>query len=231
MDTDRSLKKFVEMLREFSRHCTALAKGYRNALIAVAKFERVTSELNLLADEIPTGTVRFTVKTAAKEISARGDALLRAYMEFAHATFAPDSQKAQSNRERFLTAPLECDPVPVPYNNFSEVSGRAGELAECVDSTIALLTEPSMNESKQFDADDKLKLSHQQQPTVRANNSVEFFGRRPTPLVEKLAHAISQKGDKSDAQVAREICGDKGGSTLSQLRRLKREGRIKIVSA
>ena len=66
---------------------------------------------------------------------------------------------------------------------------------------------------------------------VSANISVKFFGRRPTASVEKLAHAIAGRGKRSMAAVAREICGDKAASTLTQVRRLKRKNRIRFVNS
>jgi hypothetical protein len=63
----------------------------------------------------------------------------------------------------------------------------------------------------------------------RANISVQFSGQRPTPLIEKLAHAIAADGMENKNEVARKICGDSWESSLSQLRRLERNGRITFI--
>lgn len=98
------------------------------------------------------------------------------------------------------------------------------------DTLVAMLKKEAIRADELAPYFDGSKSANRHGIGSRANYSVKFSGRRPTPRVEKLAYLLRDNKNSNCPrqleEIAREAFGEQGHSVLQQVRKLQRCGRI-----
>lgn len=213
------------------------------------------AEAERLMPDVSEGMPRLT----KAQLAAR-DEWLRSYQEYEADCIAADALKGKAREEAFKVCRIRHVRLMESMPNKPPEQSR--EQAELVDSKVSLQVailfsraDRAQRSAAQHWVDegcvgpvpspirDPLLVEKaanvvywQGQATPSgANTTVIFKGTEPTPDVKDLAFRLASRGNKSEADVAREFVGNgndsKAKSLLSQVRRLKRTGRITFASS